>query len=58
MKTHPQHAYERPQIETMPSSRIIELLGPVSCGSMAKEPSDSIGLDSMLGAGQHHFSSH
>lgn len=25
--------YERPRIETVPARRIVELMGPVSCGS-------------------------
>jgi hypothetical protein len=25
--------YERPNVETLPASQILELLGPVSCGS-------------------------
>ena len=27
-------SYERPQITTIPANRILEMLGPVSCGSI------------------------
>ena len=27
-------SYERPQITTIPANRILEMIGPVSCGSI------------------------
>lgn len=47
--------YERPAVETMKADEIVELLGPVSCGSSAPAPGGFVGQKSASGNGNAFF---
>ena len=47
--------YQKPNIETLKASDIIEMLGPVSCGS--SDPSAAVGGGSSQNGGSSSFSS-
>ena len=58
MRSTKRESYERPRIKTVPASQIIELMGPVSCGSGGVDPLPSSGgfdISGQSGSGAKSF---